>query len=90
MKFYLFLSYYSKNFLEISKETDFKRIIYKEKDGKIFITIDDNGIGREEAAAIKKQKLGFKNEDEAFTLNFNQHFFISFFFSCFFFYICFF
>jgi putative methionine-R-sulfoxide reductase with GAF domain len=33
-------------------------IIYEEKDGNIFITIDDNGIGRDAAAAIKKQKIG--------------------------------
>jgi LytS/YehU family sensor histidine kinase len=33
-------------------------IIYEEKDAIIFITIDDNGIGREAAAAIKKQKIG--------------------------------
>ena len=33
-------------------------IIYKEQNGKIFITIDDNGIGREKAGEIKKQKLG--------------------------------
>ena len=42
-----------------NKEGDKKlKIIYEEKNAKIFITIDDNGIGREEAAAIKKQKLG--------------------------------
>ncbi len=42
-----------------NKEGDKKLdIIYEEKNAKIFITIDDNGIGREEAAAIKKQKLG--------------------------------
>ena len=34
------------------------KIIYEEKDAKILIIIDDNGIGREAAAAIKKQKLG--------------------------------
>ena len=34
------------------------RIIYEERNGTIFITIDDNGIGRDAAAAIKKQKLG--------------------------------
>jgi ligand-binding sensor domain-containing protein/putative methionine-R-sulfoxide reductase with GAF domain len=34
------------------------QIIYEEKYNKIFITIDDNGIGREKAAIIKKQKLG--------------------------------
>jgi ligand-binding sensor domain-containing protein/putative methionine-R-sulfoxide reductase with GAF domain/anti-sigma regulatory factor (Ser/Thr protein kinase) len=33
-------------------------IIYEEKHGTIFITIDDNGIGRDAAAAIKKQKIG--------------------------------
>jgi LytS/YehU family sensor histidine kinase len=33
-------------------------IIYEEKDVAIFITIDDNGIGREAAAAIKKKKIG--------------------------------
>jgi len=33
-------------------------MIYEEKNGKIYISIDDNGIGREEASAIKKQKLG--------------------------------
>jgi ligand-binding sensor domain-containing protein/putative methionine-R-sulfoxide reductase with GAF domain/two-component sensor histidine kinase len=33
-------------------------IVYEEKDAKIFITIDDNGIGREKAAAMQKQKLG--------------------------------
>jgi LytS/YehU family sensor histidine kinase len=42
-----------------NKEGDKKlEIIYEEKNAQIFITIDDNGIGREEAAAIKKQKLG--------------------------------
>jgi ligand-binding sensor domain-containing protein/putative methionine-R-sulfoxide reductase with GAF domain len=33
-------------------------IIYEEREGSIFITIDDNGIGRGAAAAIKKQKIG--------------------------------
>lgn len=33
-------------------------IVYKESNGLFFITIDDNGIGREEAAMIKKQKIG--------------------------------
>jgi ligand-binding sensor domain-containing protein/putative methionine-R-sulfoxide reductase with GAF domain len=33
-------------------------IMYKEEDGLLFISIDDNGIGREEAAAIKRQKIG--------------------------------
>ena len=33
-------------------------IIYEEKDGTIFITIEDNGIGREKATAIKEQKMG--------------------------------
>jgi hypothetical protein len=35
-------------------------IAYEEKEGLIFITIDDNGIGREKAAAIKQQKIGSK------------------------------
>jgi LytS/YehU family sensor histidine kinase/ligand-binding sensor domain-containing protein len=33
-------------------------IIYKEENGQLLITIDDNGIGREAAAVIKKQKIG--------------------------------
>ena len=33
-------------------------ITYLEENGKIFVTVEDNGIGREEAAAIRKQKLG--------------------------------
>jgi LytS/YehU family sensor histidine kinase len=33
-------------------------IIYEEKGRSVFITIDDNGIGRDAAAAIKKQKIG--------------------------------
>jgi ligand-binding sensor domain-containing protein len=33
-------------------------IIYEEKNGLLFITIDDNGIGRQKAALIRKQKLG--------------------------------
>ncbi len=42
-----------------SKEEDKTlSIIYAEKDGTIIITIDDNGIGRDAAAAIKKQKIG--------------------------------
>jgi LytS/YehU family sensor histidine kinase len=44
-----------------NKEGDKKlEIIYEEKDAKIFITIDDNGIGREAAAIIRQQKLGSK------------------------------
>jgi ligand-binding sensor domain-containing protein/putative methionine-R-sulfoxide reductase with GAF domain len=34
------------------------QITYEESNSHIFITIDDNGIGRQEAALIKKQKLG--------------------------------
>ncbi len=34
------------------------KIIYEEKDGLICITIDDNGIGRQEAAVIKEKKIG--------------------------------
>ena len=42
-----------------NKEEDKKLdILYEERNAKIFITIDDNGIGREAAAAIKKQKIG--------------------------------
>lgn len=42
-----------------NKEGDKKlEILYEERNAKIFITIDDNGIGREAAAAIKKQKIG--------------------------------
>lgn len=33
-------------------------IIYEERDAQLFITIDDNGIGRSEAAAIKEKKIG--------------------------------
>ncbi len=33
-------------------------IVYEELNGTIFITIEDNGIGRERAADIKSQKLG--------------------------------
>lgn len=33
-------------------------LTYEENDGHIFITIEDNGIGREKAAIIKAQKLG--------------------------------
>jgi LytS/YehU family sensor histidine kinase len=44
-----------------NKEGDKKlEIIYEEKDAKIFITIDDNGIGRDAAAIIRQQKLGNK------------------------------
>ena len=34
------------------------KITYEEKNGHIFITIEDNGIGREQAAIIKQQKIG--------------------------------
>ncbi len=44
-----------------NKEGDKKlQIIYEEKDAQIFITIDDNGIGRDAAAVIRQQKLGSK------------------------------
>ncbi len=44
-----------------NKEGDKKlEIIYEEKDAQIFITIDDNGIGRDAAAIIRQQKLGSK------------------------------
>jgi LytS/YehU family sensor histidine kinase len=33
-------------------------IVYAEKNGLIFISIEDNGIGREKAAIIKQQKIG--------------------------------
>jgi len=33
-------------------------VVYEEKEGLICITIDDNGIGRQKAAAIQRQKLG--------------------------------
>ena len=35
-------------------------IKYEEKDGNIFTTIDDDGIGREKAAIIRRQKIGNK------------------------------
>ena len=42
-----------------SKEGDKNlSIIYEEKNAKLYISIDDNGIGREAAGIIKKQKLG--------------------------------
>lgn len=34
------------------------KISFEEKNGFVFIMIDDNGIGREKAALIKSQKLG--------------------------------
>ncbi len=33
-------------------------VTYQEKDGLIFTTIEDNGIGREEAGIIKQKKIG--------------------------------
>jgi ligand-binding sensor domain-containing protein len=33
-------------------------ITYQEEKGQLFVTVEDNGIGREEAASIRKQKLG--------------------------------
>jgi LytS/YehU family sensor histidine kinase len=42
-----------------NKDGDKKlQVTYEEKENQIFITIDDNGIGRREAAIIKNQKLG--------------------------------
>ncbi len=42
-----------------NKEGDQKlTITYEEKESLLFISIDDNGIGREKAAAIRAQKLG--------------------------------
>jgi LytS/YehU family sensor histidine kinase/ligand-binding sensor domain-containing protein len=42
-----------------SKEGDKSLTIrYEEKEGLLFVTVEDNGIGREKAIEIKKQKLG--------------------------------
>jgi ligand-binding sensor domain-containing protein/putative methionine-R-sulfoxide reductase with GAF domain len=56
-----------------NKEGDKKLdILYEEKNAKIFITIDDNGIGREAAAAIKKQKIGREQFDSKGTVILQQ------------------
>ena len=45
---------------------------YEEIDGMLHITIDDNGIGREKAAVIRKQKLGNSQFDSKGTIMLQQ------------------